>query len=194
MTSLAARRSSRRAWVKFALPAAAAAGLVLAFRGLFDPSGALPPLPTYEVSARGGIKELRQGERELPGAVVDATARPERVGLQSELVVGCRPATAVDGPVAARAFVFRDGDAASAAEIAYQAQTAGSGALEIRVRPFAGVAATVDAAGPVRWTLRVAVGRPTHVAQLAASDAAVRAPTDGPTLRWLTVPLDLVAN
>jgi hypothetical protein len=178
--------------VKFALPAAAAAGLVLASRVWLDPSGGLPPLPSYEVSARGGIKEVRQGER-LSGAA-EATAHPERVGLQTELVVGCRPATAVDGPVAARAFVFREGAAGSAAEVAHQAQTAGSGALEIRVRPFAGVAATVDAAAPVRWTLRIAVGRPTDVAKLAASDAAARAPADGPGIRWLTVPLDLVAN
>jgi hypothetical protein len=92
--------------------------------------------------------------------------------------------------VAARAFVFRDGAPESAAEIAPNVRTAPTGALEIRVRPLAGVAA----AAPARWTLRIAVGRPDQVTKLAASDAAASAPADGPALRWLTVPLDLVAN
>ena len=193
VTPLAPRRSRRRVWLAIALPVAAAAGLVLVARPWLDSGGSLPALPTYEVSARGGMKELRQGEPESPGAA-GATARPERVGPQTEIVVGCRPATAVEGPVAARAFVFRDGEAGSAAEIVTQVQTAPTGALEIRVRPLAGVAAVAGQAAPARWTLRVAVGRPDHVAKLAASDAAAGTPADGPAVRWLTVPLDLVAN
>jgi hypothetical protein len=147
------------------------------------------------VEARGGLKELRGAEPGAP-ATPGAIARPARVGLDSELVVGCRPATGVEGPVAARAFVVRQGGAGagSAAEVASQVQTAGTGAVEVRLRPFAGVAAAVDPAGPVRWTLRIAVGRPGNVAKLAASDATASAPADGPALRWLTVPLDLVAN
>ena len=140
VTPLAPRRSRRRAWLAVALPVAAAAGLLLVARPWLDSGGSLPALPTYEVSARGGMKELRQGEPESPGAA-GATARPERVRPQTELVVGCRPATAVEGPVAARAFVFRDGAAGSAAEVVTQVQTAPTGALEIRVRPLAGVAA-----------------------------------------------------
>jgi hypothetical protein len=196
VTPLASRRSRRRVWLAIALPVAAAAGLVLVARPRLDSNGSLPPLPTYEVSARGGMKELRQGERDS-GGVVGATARPERVGRQTEIVVGCRPATAVDGPVAARAFVFRDGAAGAAgspAEIATQVQTAPTGALEIRVRPLAGVAAGADPAARARWTLRVAVGRPDHIAKLASADAAAGTPADGPAVRWLTVPLDLVAN
>ena len=193
VTPLAQRRSRRRVWLAIALPVAAAAALVLVARPWLDSSGSLPPLPMYEVSARGGMKELRQGERDSAGAA-GATARPERVGPQTEIVVGCRPATAVEGPVAARAFVFRDGAAGSAAEIVTQVQTAPTGALEIRVRPLAGVAAVADPAAPARWTLRVAVGRPDHVARLAASDAASGTPADGRAVRWLTVPLDLVAN
>jgi hypothetical protein len=158
-------------------------------RPRLDSGGGLAALPAYEVSARGGLKEQRQGEKELPGPA-GAIAHPERVAPQTEIVVGCRPATSVEGPVAARAFVFRDGAPDSAAEIAPSVRTAPTGALEIRVRPLAGVAA----GPPARWILRVAVGRPDHVAKLAASDATASAPADGPALRWLTVPLDLVAN
>jgi hypothetical protein len=177
----------------FALPVAAAAGLLLVFQTRSDPDGRLGPLPAYDVEARGGLKELRGAEPGAPGTP-GAIARPARVNLDSELVVGCRPATGVEGPVAARAFVVRDGGAGPVAEVAPQVQTAASGALEIRLRPFAGVAAAVDPAGPVRWTLRIAVGRPGNVAKLAVFDAAATAPADGPALRWLTVPLDLVAN
>jgi hypothetical protein len=193
VTPLAPRRSRRRVWLAIALPVAAAAGLVLVARPWVDSSGSLPVLPTYEVTARGGMKEVRGGESESPGAA-GATSRPERVGPQTEIVVGCRPATAVEGPVAARAFVFRDGAGGSVAEIAPQVQTAPSGALEIRVRPLAAVTPVPGAAAPVRWTLRVAVGRPDHVAKLAPSDAVAGTPADAAAVRWLTVPLDLVAN
>jgi hypothetical protein len=193
VTPLAPRRS-RRVWLAaLALPVAAAAALVLVARPRLDSSAGLAPLPAYEVSARGGMKVARQGEPEPAGAA-GTTARPERVGPQTEIVVGCRPASAVEGPVATRAFVFRDGVPGSAAEIAPQVRTAPTGALEIRLRPLAGVAAVVDPAAPVRWTLRVAVGRPENVAKLAPFDATVGAPSDGPALRWLTVPLDLVPN
>ena len=192
VTSLATR-FRRRAWIMFTLPVAAAAAFVLVSRSGFDPNGRWPALPAYEVDARGGIKELRHGESASPGTP-GATARPARLGLESELVVGCRPASSVEGPVAARAFVSREGIAGAPVEIASRIETASTGALEIRLRPFAGVAATVDPSGPIRWTLRIAVGRPARVAKLAASEMAAPAPADEPALRWLTVPLDLVAN
>ena len=111
VTPLAPRRTNRRRWIAAVVPLAAAASLVFVLRGRSDSSREWPALPAYEVSARGGIKEYRHGGPESTDSA-GATARPERVSRNSELVVTCRPQTAVEGPLAARAFLIQQDGAA----------------------------------------------------------------------------------
>jgi hypothetical protein len=177
----ARRRRPRTTWLAVALPLAAAAALALALGPLSGPRFA--PLPTYEVSATGGIKELRSGEAAGSGRQGSSTAKPERIGRKMELVVVGRPDTAVEGPVAVRTFLVQG---ARVLEAKPRVEIASSGAVEVRVRP---ADAAVDGAG--RWILRVLIGRPDSVRAVAPIDASGVA-SDQPGRRWLTLPLDVV--
>jgi hypothetical protein len=175
-----ARRRRRNRLMALVVPAAAAAAIALALGPLSRPG--LPPLPSYDVSATGGIKELRSGESaalERSGGV----ARIERIAPQMELVVVGRPDTAVEGPVSARTFLIQ-GDRVREAQA--RVQTAPSGAVEIRVRP-----ADAGVNGPGRWMVRVLIGRPQSVEDAALEDA-LGVPAEKPGRRWLTGPIDVV--
>jgi hypothetical protein len=180
VTSLAAARRKRTRWVMVGLPLAAAAGLALVF-GLPSPRTATQPaLPSYEVSALGGLKEFRGGEPVAGGT--GAVAHAERIARDTELTVRLRPATSVDGALAVRAFVV---EGTAVRELAPRVELAPSGAAEVHVRPGTTLATGAHA------TLRVLVGRPDDVKVAAAGDA-VGTPPDATGRRWLTVPLDVV--
>jgi hypothetical protein len=179
VTSLAAERRRRSRWVAIAAPLAVAAGLALVL-GLPARNPAFPPLPAYDVSALGGLKEVRGGVTAAPGAT--ATAPTERVARDTDLTIRLRPATAVDGPLAVRAFLAAEGGA-PAQELSASVDLAPSGAAEIHVRPGASAPAG-------RATVRVLVGRPDDVRAATPADAT-GAPADASGRRWLTVPVDV---
>jgi hypothetical protein len=178
VTSLAEARRRRTRWVTLGLPLAAAAGLALVI-GLPSRHPAQPPLPGYDVTAMGGLKEFRGGEPVAEGT--GPVAKPERIARDTELTVRLRPATAVEGSLAVRTFVV---DGTAVHELTPSVELAPSGAAEIHVRPGATVAAGAHA------TLRVLVGRPDDVKSAAPSDAA-GTPADATGRRWLTVPVDV---
>jgi hypothetical protein len=162
---------------------AAGIALVLAVPSRRGP--AFAPLPPYDVSALGGLKEVRGG---APVPTVGATAAAERVARDTELTIRLRPATAVDGALAVRAFLVGNAGGAnvgtSTQELGASIELAPSGAAEIHVRPGA-------AAPAGRATVRVLVGRPDDVRAATAADAT-GAPADGDGRRWLTVPVDVL--
>ena len=180
VTSLAAVRQRRSRWVAIAAPIAVAAGLALVFGLPSRHTPAFPPLPAYDVSALGGLKEMRGGGA-VPAA--GATAPTERVARDTELTLRLRPATAVDGALAVRAFLVAE-VGASTQELAARVDLAPSGAAEIHVRP--GASAAVG-----RATVRLLVGRPDDVRAATPADAT-GTPADGSGRRWLTVPVDVV--
>jgi hypothetical protein len=184
---LAARRGRTRRggglWTGAAVALAAAAALVLWLRphpvANVDGQGGLPGLPTYAVSATGGIAELRGP---APGIVVEGrTALAQRLNAQSELEVACRPDSAVAGPMAARAFLVHGG---AADEVRPDVQVAPTGAVALRIRGAALVALHTGEA-----ELRVVIGRPAVVSVIAAPVAVAANDSEG--VRWLTVPLRL---
>jgi hypothetical protein len=179
IVSLTDARRWRRRVLTWVLPLAAAAGLALALGPLSRDVTPLPPLPAYEVTAQGGLKTVRGGPVEPTRE--GATPRPERIALDTELIVHARPAIAVDGPVSVRAFAIRDG---TAHELPAQVELAPSGAAEVRVRPGAGLVKP----GPA--TLRILIGRVADVRDAKPIDAAL-ASVDASGRRWLTVPIDL---
>jgi hypothetical protein len=180
VTSLAAVRRRRSRWVAIAAPLAVAAGLALVLGLPSRHSPAFSPLPAYDVSALGGLKEVRGG-----GAVPapSANAPTERVARDTDLTIRLRPATAVDGALAVRAFLIAE-VGASTQELVASVDLAPSGAAEIHVRPGASAPAG-------RATVRVLVGRPDDVRAATPADAA-GSPTDGSARRWLTVPIDVI--
>ncbi len=178
ITSLAEARRKRTRWVTLGLPLAAAAGLALVI-GLPPRHPVQPPLPGYDVTAMGGLKEFRGGEPIVEG--IGAVAHTQRIARDTELTVRLRPATAVEGALAVRAFIV---DGTGVNELAPSVELAPSGAAEIHVRPGATVAAGAHA------TLRVLVGRPDDVKAAAPSEAA-GTPADAGGRRWLTVPVDV---
>jgi hypothetical protein len=175
-----ARQRSRRAFVLTGggLVVAAAAGFMMWMR----PSGDVPgaSLPGYEVTASGGVAELRGGKSDT--AVADGTTTAtQRLRAESELRVTCRPDSAIEGPVAVRAFFVQGNDAAEVRPLVVVAAT---GAAELRLRG-------VDLLGGHRGhgNLRIVLGRPDAVRAVAARVAVD--PSGASALRWLTVPLDL---
>jgi hypothetical protein len=179
VASLAEARLRRRRWLTVAVPLAAAAGLALVLGPLSSNRTRFEPLPDYDVTAEGGLKTVRGGDPNGGGAAT--IARPERIGRDTELVVHARPATAVDGPLALRAFAIQGG---VARELAAQVELAPSGAAEVRVRPGA---ATVQAG---RITLLILIGRVDDVRAATLVEAAA-SPADANGRRWLTLLLDL---
>ena len=163
-----------------AAPLAVAAGLALVLGLPSRHSPAFSPLPAYDVSALGGLKEVRGGG---PVPAPGATAPTERVARDTELTIRLRPATAVDGALAVRAFLIAE-VGASTQELVANVDLAPSGAAEIHVRP--GVSAPAG-----RATVRVLVGRPDDVRAATPADAT-GSPTDGGARRWLTVPIDVM--
>jgi hypothetical protein len=176
-----ARQRSRRTFVLSAggLAVAAAAGLMMWMRPSGDGPGA--GLPLYAVSASGGVAELRGAKPDALDAAGTTTAT-QRLRPESELRVTCRPDTAIEGPVAVRAFFVQGGN--DVTEVRPLVVLAASGAAELRLRG-------VDLLGQHRGhgDLRVVVGRPDAVRTLDLRAAI--APSGATTLRWLTVPLDL---
>jgi hypothetical protein len=181
----AARPRGRGRFLAFAIPLAAAAALVLIVRPFAPHSGgggSWPALPGYDVTAESGIKDVRgAGE---PSGAPGTVAALQRVARDTELTVVARPATAVEGPIAVRAFVVEGG---AAKEVVPRVDSAPSGAVQLRVRPGDALAGA-----PGRAELRAVVGRPDAIQALSPADAA-NAPSDTPARHWLTVPLDVVA-
>jgi hypothetical protein len=178
-------RGRGRFWAFAILPVAAAAALVLIVRPFATHSGgggSWPALPGYDVTAESGIKDVRgAGE---PSGAPGTVAALQRVARDTELTVVARPATAVDGPIAVRAFVVEGG---AAKEIVPRVDSAPSGAVQLRVRPGEALAGT-----PGHAELRAVVGRPDAIQGISPADAA-GAPSDTPARHWLTVPLEVVA-
>jgi hypothetical protein len=164
-------------------PLAVAAGLILAFHP-FSTVGR-PPLPTYDVVASGGLKEQRGAGTPQPEHT-GVTASLQRVGTETELIVVARPATAVEGQVAVRAFLVTT---TGVQEIDPRAKVAPSGAaqLHVRISDYAR-----DGRGPVQ--LKILVGNPATVRAATPADARHDGPADSATVRWLTVPLEIVAD
>ena len=181
IVSLTDARRWRRRVLTVVLPLSAAAGLVLALGPLSRDATTLPPLPVYEVTAQGGLKDVRGGPVEPVGN--GAAPRPERIALDTELTVHVRPAIAVEGPVSVRAFAIREG---TAHELTAQVELAPSGAAAVRVRPGAAIVK------PGRATLGILIGRVADVRATTPHDAVQPSVDPSGRRRWLIVPLDLV--
>lgn len=181
---LAARRGrSRRTtsvWAGAGVALAAAAALVLWLRphpgANVDGEGGLP---TYAITATGGVADLRGPAPTVVGE--GRTAPAQRLRPQSELEIACRPESAVAGPVATRAFLVHGG---AVEEVRPDVQVAPTGAVSLRIRGSELVALHTGQA-----ELRVVIGRPAVVSVIAAPVAV--AASDGEGARWLTVPLRL---
>ncbi|HVR64952.1 MAG TPA: hypothetical protein VMU50_23810 [Polyangia bacterium] len=175
------RRGSRGCRAAALAPLALAAAVMLVVRSFSGER--LGPVPEYEISASGGIKELRGGD--TPSSEAAGTlAEPQRLAPQSQLVAIGRPKIAVEGPMAVRAFVVQG---AKVEEVWPQLQIAASGAVEVRA-PVAAVFG--DRTG--HWELVVLVGRAAALRR-AEPAAALAGPSDG-TWRRLVVPLDFEAR
>ena len=162
---------------------AAAAALVLVVR-TFSGDG-MAPLPDYGVSARGGIKEMRGGVPDSPSPARIA-APLQRLRAESRLVVVARPASAVEGPVAIRAFAVQ---ATRADEVWPQVQVTASGEVEIRAP-----VAEVFGARTGHWDLVVLIGRAKALREAGLADAlASQSSPASPNWRRLIVPLELEA-
>jgi len=197
------QRSRRMAWSLGTAALAAAAALLLWIRAPTAPAGSdgAGALPDYAVVASGGLADTRGGGQ--PSGSDDATATtaaPVRLNGSSELRVIGRPESAVVGPVAARAFVVRDG---VATEVVPTVQIAATGAVELRLRGaqlnggLSAAGGTLANRSAVSRTLRVVVGRPEAIRAVVPADAVAGAapgrsrPQEAAERRWLTVPLDL---
>jgi hypothetical protein len=167
--------SRRPLWQKAALvmaPLAAAAAIALM---LLRPAP-LAPLPGYTLSASGGESELRS-PAPRPGPVVLAP--------DASLTLVLRPATSVEGPVAARFFVEREGALEPLAVRAEQAE-GGSLRLSAPARELFGTH-TGDA------SLIAIVGRPAAINE--DPQALVRgAPANGPGWQRVAIAVKLVAE
>jgi hypothetical protein len=138
---------ARRRLVRTASPVVAAVVALAALWAIVVRPPAEPafePLPAYEIVARGGLKDTRGTEDSAP-------AKPLRLSPQSTLDLTLRPATKVEGQLAAHAFVVQNGDVRP---ISAAIEIAPTGALRLR-----GVAGEMlsGARGPAE--LRVVVGR-----------------------------------
>ncbi len=107
VVSLGAKRDAmRRRLVRVASPLAAMLTAAAALWALvLRPAGRpeFAALPSYELVARGGLKQTR-------GAGDPADAGPLRLSVGSELDLTLRPATRVEGPLGLRAFVLQGGE------------------------------------------------------------------------------------
>jgi hypothetical protein len=180
----ATRTRGRRLWPAILIPFAVAAGLVLVQRPRSMVGVGSRALPAYEVLASGGLAEqrgLRTVQTEGPGVV----SREQKVDGKTELVIVARPATAVQGPVAVRAFLVRE---TSVQEIDPRVELAPSGSAQLRVR--LGDRAR-EAHG--RAALKILVGEPAAVRSTPPADATHDAPPSR-EMRWLTVPLEVVGD
>lgn len=176
-------RDLPRRWrLKTALLAAAGAcaAVAVALVLWLHPAPGELSLPAYSIAARGGIKQARGVATDGPedGQTVAAEQQLEPDSL---LVVTARPETAVDGTVAARAFVVQ-GDQAT--EVAPNAQVAPTGAIELRFRGAELIGARHGAA-----SLRLIVGRPEALQALPAGPTLPAAAVTDARWRVLTVPL-----
>ncbi|MES1205863.1 MAG: hypothetical protein ABUS79_07995 [Pseudomonadota bacterium] len=160
---------------------AAAAALTLWMR----PTDQGPALPAYSVTASGGVADVR-GARPDPTLPDNHTAPIERIRAESELRVTCRPDSATEGPVAARAFFVQG---TTVEEVRPTVEIADTGAVDLRLRGS-------DLVGRHRGpgSLRVVVGRPDAVRSIDPRSAAAERPegfASASDQRWLTVPLDI---
>lgn len=137
-----------------------------------------PPLPGYSMALSGDLKEFR-GPNRNPAQGSDSIPRAD---ARSEIVLVCRPDVAVQGPIASRAFLIQG---QSVREISTRTQTSATGSLEIRFNPVKDAAAE-----PGQWSLRVAVGRPDRVHDLASS--AAFGAVDDKEVTWLKGELEVI--
>lgn len=106
VVSLDARRRLLRAASPVAVILSAAAVLLFVLRSPERPDVAsfadLSPLPAYDLSVRGGLKQTRGLEEPTPQRLL-------RLAPSSELDLTLRPATRVEGPLALRTFFVQQG-------------------------------------------------------------------------------------
>jgi hypothetical protein len=139
--------------------------------------------PAYTVTASGGAKDVRGGET-VSGAADTATASPQVVRGDSELVVNLRPAAAVSGPIGARAFIVAS---AGMNELVVSSRAAPSGAIQMVFR-----GADLQGQRSGQAVLNVVVGRPDAISSL--DSRAVGRDRSGPGWRVVSVPLVFGAN
>ena len=175
------RRSVPRFMALIVGPLAAAVALVMVVRSFSGDGGAA--LPDYGISARGGIKEMRGAVPDAP-PLAGTVAPIQRLRPESRLVVMAKPAGAVEGPVAIRAFAVQ---ATRADEVWPQVQMTASGEVEIRA-PVAEVFGTRTG----QWDLVVLIGRAETLRKAGPTDALAgqSSPARG-NWRRLSVPLQL---
>jgi len=163
-----------RAWLErlrwYSLPAAAAVALLIWWLLPVGPDGG-PALPAYDISARGGIRQVR-GEAEQEIA---------KLAAGSELELTLRPSTAVEGKLAVAVFVVTP---EGSQPVAAHAQLAASGAARLIIAR----SAFGDLSGIVR--LRVVIGRPERLQ--SAAELASASATAGPGWRRLELRVDLL--
>jgi hypothetical protein len=139
----------------------------------------LAPLPSYEITARGGLKSTRGADDAKPkGGVL-------RLAPGSELDLALRPATKVEGPLALRAFVAQGGEVRP---LTVPVEAAPTGALRVRGpvnELFAGLKGQVE--------LRFVIGRAEALGEGTKARAkAVSAEGSGPGWQTLHYTVELV--
>lgn len=138
----------------------------------------LAPLPSYEITARGGLKSTRGVDDVKPKGVL-------RLAPGSELDLALRPATKVEGPLALRAFVAQGGEVRP---LTVPVEAAPTGALRVRGpvnELFAGLKGQVE--------LRFVIGRAEALGEGAKARAkAVSTEGSGPGWQTLHYTVELV--
>jgi hypothetical protein len=172
-----AARRRRTGWVQRRPGIAATGGVLLLAAAAVSlwlrPAERLSPLPTFSVSASGGVAEMRGPASETAGD--SATTALQNVGGATELRITCRPVVAATGPVSVRVLFVQN---QISNEIHPSIRVAPTGAAEIRVR-----GSELIGRYRGRGDLRVLIGRPAAVSE-------DRAGADD--LRTLIVPIDLL--
>ncbi len=159
-------RLSGRWWVG-SLAAAAAFCAVMLW-----PAAELPPMPAYALSVEGALASSRAGDSAAAGA-------PVRLAPGRRFALVLRPATAVEGPVAVRAFLGRDG---RWTRWQIEPRIAPSGAVRVDsavANDSSPRQAGLLPAGAGNWQLALAVGRRGRLPDDAAVAAAAAAGRSG---------------
>ncbi|MCU0681123.1 MAG: hypothetical protein MUF34_02465 [Polyangiaceae bacterium] len=182
VVSLDARRRLLRTATPVAVALSAAAALLLVLRSPERPEVAtfadLAPLPAYDLSVRGGLKQTR-------GVEEPTAQRPLRLAPSSELDLTLRPATRVEGPLALRTFVVQQG---KVQPWAAPVEIAPTGALRVHgaaAKLLPGLEGVVE--------LRLVVGRAEVLGEGSDLQAKAMAPSgSGPGWQTLRYNVELV--
>lgn len=165
---IAGRRPAR--W-RLAMAAASVAAASLLW--LLWPASTLPPLPSYTLDLEGGRRAQRAGAAAASGELL----------AEGRIEIVLRPATAVSGPLAVRAFIARGG---AVAPWPLPAEIASSGAVRI-----AGAVRELLPAEPGAFQLAVAIGRPGRLPEAAEVAARLAAAGGAATSDWTLLSVHL---